>query len=161
MIKRPISPDTAMERAEALCARAEYSQAEILKKLTSWGVARGKAEEIVDALVDCGFIDDRRFALAFVNDKVELARWGRRKIAVGLYQKGISRDIINEAIDTINEPAYRRNIMELIKAKGLTIDDPAGYEGKSKILRFMMSRGFEIEAVVKVLNKPGLWDAED
>ncbi len=161
MIKKPISPDAAMERAEALCARAEYSQTEITKKLTSWGVARGKAEEIVGTLVDCGYIDDRRFALAFVNDKVELARWGRRKISVGLYQKGISRDIISEAIDSIDESVYRRNIVELIKAKGRTIDDPAGYEGKSKILRFMMSRGFECDLVIKSLNNPGIWDAED
>lgn len=161
MIRKQISAEAAAERAEALCARAEYSQAEIMKKLTSWGVARGKAEEIVGALVDCGFIDDRRFALAFVNDKVELARWGRRKISAGLYMKGISRNIIDEAIDTIDRATYRRNIVELIKAKGRTIDDPGSYEGKTKILRFMMSRGFESATVIKLLNRPGLWDSED
>lgn len=161
MIRRQISPEAALERAEALCARAEYSEAEILKKLASWGVAQSKAGEIVSALVDCGFIDDRRFAIAFVNDKVELARWGRRKISAGLYQKGISRDIIDEAIDYIDEATYRRNLLELIKSKGGTLDDPGSYEGKTKILRFMMSRGFESGAVIKILNRPGLWGGAD
>lgn len=161
MLKKPLTIDAATERAEAMCARAEYSRAEVLKKLMSWGINSGKAGEIVDTLVDCGFIDDRRFALAFVNDKVELARWGRRKISVGLYQKGMSRDIINEAIDSIDEPAYRRNIAELIKIKGKSIESPGSFEGKNKILRFMMSRGFESGLVIKCLNNPKIWDEED
>lgn len=160
MIKRPITTEAAIERAEALCARAEYSEAEIMKKLTSWGLPSRRAGEIVNGLVDSGFIDNRRFARAFVSDKVELARWGRRKISLSLYQRGIDRDIINEAIEAIDERAYRRNILELVKAKGKSIDDPSGYEGKSKILRFMMSRGFESGPVIKILNKPGLWEED-
>lgn len=158
MIKRPITTEAAIARVETLCARAEYSQAEIMKKLISWGLPSRKANEIVNGLVDCGFIDDRRFARTFVNDKVELARWGRRKISLSLYQKGIDRDLINEALESIDERAYRRNILELVKAKGKSIDDPSGYEGKSKILRFLMSRGFESGPVIKILNKPGLWE---
>lgn len=161
MLKKPLTIDAAIERAEAMCARAEYSQAEVFKKLTSWGIDRRKAEEIVDELAESGFIDDRRLAQAFVNDKVEIARWGRRKIYVSLYQKGISRELIEEALGSINERTYRLNIEELIKIKGRNIESPGSFEGKNKILRFMMSRGFESGLVIKCLNNPRIWDEED
>lgn len=160
MIKKTITTDAAIARAENLCSRAEYSEAEMMKKIASWGITHDKAHEIVDNLVDDGFINDERFARAYVNDKVGLARWGRKKIYLSLYQKGISRDLINEAIDNIDAEVYQQNIIDLIIAKGKTIDNPGSYEGKSKILRFMMSRGFESGAVIKMLNKPGLWEED-
>lgn len=156
--KKPITTEMAIYKAETLCSRAEYSEYEITKKLRGWGVAASKAETIVEQLVDDGFIDDLRFARAFVNDKAEFARWGVRKIYMSLKAKGIDHDTIKEAMEEVDDEVYERNMIELVKAKGATIDNPRSYDGKTKILRFMMSRGFEADSVMKILNDAELWE---
>lgn len=150
----------AIYRAEKLCSRAEYSQTEIMKKLIGWGLTASKAKTIVDQLVDDGFINDERFARAYISDKVESARWGLRKIYVSLRAKGLDHETIKEALEDIDKDLYERNMIDLIKAKGATIDSPYSYEGKTKILRFMMSRGFESGSVIKVLNRGDLWETD-
>lgn len=158
--KKPITTEMAIYRAETLCSRAEYSQAEVMKKLIGWGLPSAKAKTIVDELVDDGFIDDERFARAYVSDKVEFARWGLRKIYVSLRAKGLDHQTIKDVLDDVDEDVYERNMVDLIKAKAATIDSPSSYEGKTKILRFMMSRGYESGSVIKILNQRDLWEKE-
>ncbi len=152
--------EMAIAKAETLCSRAEYSQAEILKKLMSWGVGQHNAKQIIDGLIDNRFIDNGRFARAYVAEKVEFARWGDKKIYVGLRSKGIDHDTAKEALAGINAEKYYQNIIDLVKAKAKTLEEPTTYENRSKILRFMLSRGFEGATVVKVLNNRDLWVEE-
>lgn len=158
--RKPITTEMAIYRAETLCSRAEYSQAEIMKKLIGWGLSSSKAKTIIEQLVDDGFIDDERFARAYVSDKVELARWGLKKIYVYLRAKGLDHQTIREALEDVDEDMYERNMIDLIRSKGSTIDAPDSYEGKTKILRFMISRGFESGSVIKILNRGDLWGKE-
>jgi regulatory protein len=158
--REPITADAAISKAEALCSRAEYSQAEILKKLTGWGLPSAQAREIVDELVDSRFIDDSRFARAFTAEKVEYARWGSRKIFMGLRAKGVDTGVIKEALSTIDRKKYIAAMVSLLRAKAKTIDRPETYENRSKLLRFMLSRGYETETVVKLLNRRDLWLTE-
>lgn len=150
----------AIYKAETLCARAEYSQAEIMKKLIGWGLPRDRAAEVVDGLVEAGFIDDCRFARAYVSDKIEFARWGVRKIYVSLRAKGIDHETIKEALEEVDGDLYEQNMIDLIKSKGKSIEDAFTYEGKTKILRFMLSRGYESGSVIKLLNDRSLWVEE-
>ncbi len=158
--KKPISIEMAIAKAETLCSRAEYSQTEILKKLMSWGIGHGDAKQIIDELIDNRFIDNERFARAFVAEKVEFARWGVKKIYMGLRAKGIDHATIKEALAGINAEKYYQNIIDLVKAKAKTLEEPTAYENRSKILRFMLSRGFEGATVAKVLNNRDLWVEE-
>lgn len=151
--KKPLTPDAARIRAEELCARADYSAGEIRERLIRWGIFPSDADRIVDALIDTRFIDDERFARAFVRDKIEFARWGKRKIALALYHKRVARDIINETLDDYDETSYLAALNAVIASKRRTLADPDTYEGRTKLFRHAASRGFEPDLIAAALRR--------
>lgn len=153
--KKPLTPEAAQIRAEELCARAEHSSGEIREKLLKWGIFPGDAERIVSAMIKTRFIDDARFARAYVRDKIEFARWGKRKVALGLYQKKVARDIIKEALDEVDDEKYKAALRVALASKKRTISEPDTYEGRTKLFRFAASRGFEPDIIISVLQEKG------
>jgi regulatory protein len=149
---RPITSEQALIRAEELCARAEHCSGEIREKLFRWGISAADSEAIIDSLIDRRFIDDARYAAAFVRDKAEFSGWGRRKIATALYAKRVNREIINTALDCIDQDKYCARLSALIARKAATLDDAKSYESRCKLFKFAASRGFEPELISKYLS---------
>lgn len=149
--KRPLTPDAAQVRAEELCARADYSSGEIRERLIRWGIYPDEADRIVERMIDSRFIDDERFARAFARDKIEYSRWGKRKVALSLYQKRVDRDIINDVLDEIDEEKYEAILAAVLATKRRSIEEPNTYEGRTKLFRHAVSRGFEPDLVAKII----------
>ncbi|MCM1520675.1 MAG: RecX family transcriptional regulator [Lachnoclostridium sp.] len=153
-MKRQLTAEEALARMEALCARAEQCTADIDKKLTAMKLPRPVIDKILDRLHENRFIDDSRFAQAYCNDKLMFSGWGRRKIVNGLWLKKIPRSLIDEAISNIDPGEYRRRATEVISSKirglGETAFTP---QGKTKVLRFAVSRGFEMALSIEIIRK--------
>lgn len=124
-----------------------------MQKLLRMGISTTDATTIVRSMTERRFIDDERFAHAFARDKMEYARWGRRKIALALYQKRVPRELINEALDNLDEERYIAVLSEIIAAKRRTIAEPDTYDGRTKLYRFAASRGFEPDLIASVLRR--------
>jgi len=156
--RKPVSAKTACERLEDLCARSEQSTFEVRRKLRAWGVSPSDSESIIKHLKANRFIDDARFAEAFTRDKWEFARWGRIKIRARLRALAIAPGIIDEALESIEETAYRRGLVELLAAKARALGaDAASFEGNTKLLRFAASRGYEPSLAIKAIKSRQLW----
>jgi len=151
--KRPLSPEAAQIRAEELCARADYSSGEIRNRLIRWGINPEEACRIINRLIDTRFIDDERFARAFIRDKIEYARWGKRKIALALYQKHVPRDIIENVLDEVDDDTYTAALSAVLATKRRTTTDPDTYEGRTKLFRHAVSRGFEPSLIAEILRQ--------
>ena len=149
--KKTVSPENALSRLEELCARREQCTGEAYKKLYSWGLDANDAECIVRSLVDRRFIDDRRFCEAFVRDKLRFARWGRRKIMLALTQKRVDRSIVSETLGMIDEDEYIGILKKIVLAKAGTISNADSYDGRTRLFRFALSRGFEPDIVARVI----------
>lgn len=149
--RKPVTPERALVRAEELCVKAERSSGEIQKKLRQWGIPADEAAKIIASLIERRFIDDRRFCEAFVRDKVNFARWGRRKIAMALYEKGVSRSIYAEVLDAIDMERYEEGLRHIMEVKRRSIAEPESFEGRTKLFRFAASRGFESELIKKYM----------
>ena len=137
--RKIITSEKALARLEELCVRGERCESELRTKLRTWQIASA------DSLRRCRFFDDARFAHAFVTDKVRFARWGRIKITMALRYKRIDSDIIAEALAEIDERAYTEALEAVIAAAVRRIGDDAAhtYEGRTRIFRAAVSRGFE------------------
>lgn len=94
----------AYSRLTALCARSEHCQQEMLEKMRQWGVTDEEQAQVMARLVKEKYVDDSRYARAFVNDKVHYDRWGRRKVEQTLRQKHIDAEICRE----VSTPCRRR-----------------------------------------------------
>ncbi|MBO5780255.1 MAG: RecX family transcriptional regulator [Muribaculaceae bacterium] len=143
MQRKPLTTENALIRLESLCARSERCTFELETKLRTWGITGSEAEKIIDSLIDNRFVDNSRFARAFANDKVMFAGHGRLKIRMALISKRIERSIIDEALNEIDEEAYREKLRDILTAKARQITDVDTFEGRTKLFRFGASRGFE------------------
>lgn len=151
---KPLSPQQALDRAKTLCNRAEHCSNEILTKLSRWGVSASDAAKIIDILIDQRLIDDRRFAALYARDKMEYLGWGRRKIAMSLYVKRVAKAHITEALDSLDEDIYRRRLLELMRRKKNSLGPEAEtYDGRTKIYRHALSRGFEAALAAQLMRE--------
>lgn len=158
MIRRTITPSQALNRLESLCARSEQCESELLTKLSRWGISADMAEKILTRLRADRYVDNGRFARAFVRDKYLFQHWGRQKIRAVLRLKRIPDSLIDAAIsEEIDEETYRRNALELIRAKIRTMKEPQSYDNRMRLLRFAYGRGFESALIIKLLKSDELW----
>ncbi len=135
-------------RLEALCSKAEHCVFEIRQKLARWGIAPQQAEKIIDGLVRGRFVDDERFARAYCNDKFLFGRQGRVKIRQSLAAKHVSAEIIRQALEEIDPVKYCESLVYLLRKKMLSLEDPRSFEGRAKLFRFAVGRGFEPPVVI-------------
>ena len=146
-----IPPEKALIRCEELCARAERCEHELREKMRAWRIDSRDIEAIINSLTTRRFLDDSRFARAFVRDKYRFARWGRRKIAMALKQKRIDSDTIDEALEEINQEEYTAVLRTLLKATAAHMDRPLSYDDRVKLFRFAVARGFETQLISSML----------
>ena len=141
--RQPLTTAQAMNRAAALCSRSEQAPADIRDKLLQWGLSADEAGQVLDQLTGQGFIDEQRYARAFVNDRFAFNGWGRVKIAHQLRLKGISSELINEAMNLIDEEKYRQRLIELLRVKWRSVSGREPRAAWAAMMRFAASRGFE------------------
>ncbi len=143
-------PKKLLERYERQCARMEYCSSDIRRKaLKALGGDADAAEKIVASLVKDGFVDDRRYAGAFVREKSALQGWGEAKLRFMLAGKGISRDVIADALTEIDAEKASARLEKLLQAKARTLEgDPAF---RLKLLKFGLSRGYDYDDVDRLV----------
>lgn len=156
--RQPLKPSAALVSLEELCARSEQCTHEVRTRLYRWGIAPDLADKIIQRLKAGKFIDDSRYALAFARDKVVYNRWGKIKVRQALKMKHIDSELIDEALDSIDETEYQDALIEVIKAKGKVLKQPFDFSKKQKILRYAASRGFEPSMIIEIIKQPDLWE---
>ena len=142
----------------ALCARREYCCADIAEKLRKKGATQEQTAVLIDRLIEEGYIDEGRYARAFVHDKTLYNGWGRVKVAQQLRAKGICNAHINEAMTSITEEQYAEVFHKVLQAKRRSIKGETDYEVRQKLARSLISRGFEPSYV---FNNLDLQDTDD
>jgi regulatory protein len=151
---------TALSKAMAQCSRREFCIRDIREKLESWGVGITDNERIIGLLIKENFINEERFANAFVKDKFNYNKWGKVKIAAHLRVKNIQGDVISAALESIDNKLYIKSIKELIDNHRRFVKAKNQYDLKARLLRYGLSKGFESHLLYDILNDQ-LNDLED
>lgn len=128
-------------RMMALCSRREYCKSDIAAKIVALSDSVD-ADAVVKKLCEERFIDENRYAAAFVRDKSRLKGWGEMKIRYALQRKGLDSDTIAEAMGEIDGEQQKERLAKLLKAKAQTLKSGTPEEKRAKLLRFAISRGF-------------------
>ena len=136
----------------ALCAQAEHCQQEMRDKMRRWGLDETVQNRIITRLVKERYVDDERYARAFVKDKIRYNKWGRRKVQQALWMKRIDADIQQQVLDEIDEKEYLDVLRPLLKQKRKSIKAESDYELNQKLLRFALSRGFGFDIIRQCLD---------
>jgi len=131
----------------ALCAQAEHCQWEMLEKMRRWEVPEEAQARMMQRLVKERYVDDERYAQAFVKDKIRYNKWGRRKVDQALWQKHIDEDIRKRVLDEVDDDEYLKVLRPLLKQKRKSTKANSDYELNQKLMRFALGRGFTFDII--------------
>lgn len=143
---------TLLNKSMNLCAGREMCLYDMAVRLKSWGADDMVSGKILRQLTAEKFIDEERFTQAFTKDKIRNNKWGKAKIAYGLKMKKIPGEIINRALDAVDDEAYMDLIRNVMAAQRKKIKAKNQLELKGKMLRFGLSKGFESHLLYELLN---------
>lgn len=152
-IKRTKSGDEALASLMRLCARAERSSGDALRLMKLWGVGPAEQQRVLKRLLDERFIDDRRYAEAFVREKTSLTAWGEFKIRAALQRKGIASPIIAEALAAAPQEGSTERLTNKLRSKLRTTKYDTLYQLKGKLLRYAASLGHPIEEAMEAVEQ--------
>ena len=154
MPKKPqksLTPDQVLDKMAKYCAYQERCVKDVRDKLKTFDISEEEKAKIFDYLLDNRFVNDERFAMAFVRGKVNQSGWGGNKIRFHLIRKGIDKEIIDEALGQTDEEVYRQRLIDILKTKSKTVKAETDFEKKRKLAAYAMQKGFESSLVWEVL----------
>ena len=130
-------------KLESFCAYQERSLYEVEKKLNTLTSISEDKKRIISHLNQNNFLNQSRFIEAYVSGKINLKRWGKQKIRLGLIQHKIPKTDVDQAMNNISEKTYQNNLLILAQRKALSIKkEDDFYLKKAKLMRFLYSKGY-------------------
>ena len=148
---KPLTPDQVLDKMAKYCAYQERCMKDVRDKLKTFDIPEEEKTKILDYLLDNRFVNDERFAKSFVRGKINQSGWGINKIRFHLIQKGIDKDIIDEALGQTDNEVYRQRLIDILKTKSKTIKADSDFEKKRKLAAYAMQKGFEGNLIWEVL----------
>lgn len=137
----------------ALCAQAEHCQWEMLEKMRRWELSdEAHQARVMERLMKERYVDDERYARAFVKDKVRYNKWGRRKVEQALWQKHIGDSVRQQVLDEVDDDEYISILRPLLQQKRRSTKAASDYELNQKLIRFAVSRGFTMDIIKQCIN---------
>ncbi|RKR83829.1 regulatory protein [Mucilaginibacter gracilis] len=149
--KKITDPKVGLTKAEQYCAYQERAQQDVRNKLYDWGLYPSDVEQIIGNLIENNFLNEERFARAYVNGKFNQNSWGRIKIKQGLKFKQVPDKLIQKALKEIDGDEYLNRLTQIIKKKEATMNERDSYKLRYKLQQYAMSRGYESDLIVDVL----------
>lgn len=154
MIKDSFTEEEALKRAAAKCSVTEHCRMDVRDRLLKWGMHGEAVERILNRLTEEKFIDEERYCRAFIHDKFRFSKWGKNKIAQALSYKKIPWDCWHKLLDEIDEEEYLATLRSLLESKRKSVRAKDDYELNGKLMRFAVSRGFEMCDIRRCIRLP-------
>lgn len=148
---KEINEQQAYLKLAALCARGEHCQHDMTEKMRLWGIDDETQARVMQRLTSERYVDDERFARAFVSDKVRYNRWGRRKVEQALWAKHIDEHTAKAVLDEVDDEEYTAALAPLLKQKRRSTRAASEYELTMKLIKFALSRGFTMDIIKRCI----------
>ena len=147
----PLSPEQILDKMAKYCAYQERCVKDVTDKLKTFEITSKEREEILNYLIDNRFVDNNRFAKAFVRGKINQSGWGLNKIRYHLMQKGIDKELIDATLEAFDQEVYRQRLIEVLQTKSKTVKAPNEFEKNRKLAAYAIQKGFEPSLVWEVI----------
>jgi len=145
--KESLDYATAKVKIAKYCAYQERAHYEVEQKLYSYGLYSDQVEELLAWLITENYVNEIRYATAFVGGKFRIKKWGRVKIKQQLEQKRVTQICIEKALLVIDEEEYIATMQQLILQKWQTTSANNIYELRNKVAKFAIGKGYEADKV--------------
>ena len=148
----------AKRRALYLLTDMDRTEKELRDKLKKSGYSEDTIARTMEYVRSFGYIDDRRYAEKFID--FAKGKKSRVRIVYDLAQKGVPRDVIDEAFESAEEWDEKNLIRTLAEKKLRSMDtsDPASY---TKVASYLARKGFQGSDIMAVLEDLRSFECDD
>lgn len=154
MERKSIGAEKALQKIKHFCSYQERTHQEVKDKLYTYGLYKEDVEMLLSQMIEEGYLNEERYAIAFAGGRFRIKNWGRVKIRYELKQRRISEYCIKKGIASIDEKDYMKMLEKLFEAKKATLRSEKNiFIKKQKIQSFLMQRGFEPQLISVLLQK--------
>lgn len=141
----------AKNKAMSILNRTAISEKKLREKLSDY------PEDIVDTVIDklkeYGFINDSDLAKRIANDNSNISRFGTNKIRQNLYKKGISKEVIEETLEDIDQDEQLENAIYLARKRYEKLKSEDSRKAYQKLTQHLLYKGFNYDIVKKAINE--------
>lgn len=135
------------QRALEYLSKREYSATELGHKLKAYADESDDIPALIEDFIERGWLSDTRFTEQVV--RARKAKFGSAKVANELREKGVSDDLIADAVADIQEHELE-NATAVWRKKFKQV--ASNRNEWAKQARFLQSRGFGFDTIKKVLS---------
>lgn len=147
------SAEQALRLLMNMAARAERSSGDALRLMKRWGVDDNDAQRVLQRLIAERFINDSRYAAAFVREKINLSGWGSYKIVAALRRKGVDNRIIENALSQYGSVDMEERLQGLLEKKIKTVKYRDTSDLRAKLFRFAANRGYDYSTAMQAVDR--------
>jgi regulatory protein len=145
--------EQALSRLQRYCTYQDRCHIEVERKLTEMRMIPQAKEQIIMSLIEDDYLNEERFALAFVKGKFRIKKWGRIRLKAELKKRKISKYLIKSALEQISEKDYLFTFEELANRKANSIKANSILLKKKKLADYLIYRGWESSLVNNKVNQ--------
>ena len=149
---KQLSPAEAEQKIKNWCAYQERSQNETRYQLLSYGLTIEEADLLISKLIVENFLNEQRFAVALAGGKLRIKHWGKTKIKYELKKHKVSDYCLQFALKSIDHDEYEKTLTLLLEKKISTTKTSDKKKLFNTVLKYALSKGFELELVSQKLN---------
>lgn len=145
---RTYTVDEAKARMERYCAYQERCHKQVQQKLYEMRIIPEATDLIIHHLITHNYLNETRFAQAFVRGKFRIKKWGKNRLIRELKLRDISHYNIKLAMKEIPESDYMVAFHELSEKRWLQLASEANLQSKKKkFADYLLYRGWESELI--------------
>lgn len=145
--------DEAQRVLERYCAYQERCHKEVRQKLKDMKMIPEAIDTIMVHLIQHNYLNEERFAKAFVRGKFRIKKWGKNRLVRALKQREISTYAIDTALKEINLEDYYNTLDALTLKRIEQVREKNLYKKKRKVADYLLYRGWESHLVYEKLNE--------
>ena len=144
--------DEAQKVLENYCAYQERCHKEVQLKLKKMSMIPEAMDKIIVHLIEHNYLNEERFAKAFVRGKFRIKKWGKNRLVRELKFREVSKYSIDSGLSEINPEEYLEVLDELVKKRIAQVKERNLYKKKRKVADYLLYRGWESNLIYEKLN---------
>ena len=150
--RKTYSVDMALSKLQKYCSYQDRCHKEVFQKLKEMRMIPEASEKIIAALIDGNYLNEERFAMAFVRGKFKIKKWGKRRLKSELKQRNISNYLLCKSLKQIKDEEYNATFEALANRKAASLNGTLPIK-KKKLADYLLYRGWESQKVYDKINK--------
>ncbi len=152
-LSKTYTVDEAQKKLEGYCAYQERCHKEVRNKLREIRMIPEAVDKIIVHLIEHNYLNEERFAKAYVRGKFRIKKWGKNRLLRELKFRQISKYSIDSAMKEIDLDDYYQTLDELVIKRISQVKEKNIYKKKKKVADYLLYRGWESHLIYEKLNE--------